>query len=104
MLIVGWIIAMDRQRLPTSGAEPEAWSYFAPNAPGSAWCFTAVELVALQFAAPSMVSAEEMIPAGTESAEGKMIIVTGTRDARRTQFDTLAPIDVLSGSAEWRAS
>ena len=28
-----------------------------------------------------------------------MIIVTGTRDARRTQFDTLAPIDVLPGKA-----
>ncbi|MGH6696328.1 TonB-dependent receptor plug domain-containing protein [Sphingopyxis sp.] len=60
---------------------------------------TACALVALQFAASATASAEEMAPAGTESAEGEAIIVTGTRDARRTQFDTLAPIDVLSGKA-----
>lgn len=60
---------------------------------------TACALVALQFAAPATAAAEEMAPAGSESAEGETIIVTGTRDARRTQFDTLAPIDVLSGKA-----
>lgn len=60
---------------------------------------TACALVALQFVAPATASAEEMATAGTESAEGETIIVTGTRDARRTQFDTLAPIDVLSGRA-----
>ena len=27
------------------------------------------------------------------------IIVTGTRDARRTRFDALAPVDVLSSNA-----
>jgi len=60
---------------------------------------TACALVALQFAAPATAAAEEMAPAVADSAEGEMIIVTGTRDARRTQFDTLAPIDVLSGRA-----
>ncbi len=60
---------------------------------------TACALVALQFAAPSIAMAEEMAPASAEGAEGDMIIVTGTRDARRTQFDTLAPIDVLSSKA-----
>jgi len=59
----------------------------------------ACALVALQFAAPAVAAAQEMTPAGSESAEGEMIIVTGTRDARRTQFDTLAPIDVLSSKA-----
>jgi len=34
-------------------------------------------------------------PAGTE-ASTDTIIVTGTRDRSRTQFDTLAPVDVLS--------
>ncbi len=60
---------------------------------------TACALVALQFAAPAMAAAQGMIPADSEGVEGEMIIVTGTRDARRTQFDTLAPIDVLSGKA-----
>ena len=60
---------------------------------------TACALVALQFAAPAVAAAQEMTPAGSEGVEGDMIIVTGTRDARRTQFDTLAPIDVLSGKA-----
>jgi iron complex outermembrane receptor protein len=64
--------------------------------------FTACALVALQFVAPSAAAANEMIPASADGAdvgEGETIIVTGTRDARRTQFDTLAPIDVLSGRA-----
>ncbi len=60
---------------------------------------TACALVALQFAAPATAAAEDMAPAAADSAEGDTIIVTGTRDARRTQFDTLAPIDVLSGRA-----
>ncbi|HEY0598023.1 TonB-dependent receptor plug domain-containing protein, partial [Sphingopyxis sp.] len=60
---------------------------------------TACALVALQFAAPATAAAEEMASAAADSAEGATIIVTGTRDARRTQFDTLAPIDVLSARA-----
>lgn len=60
---------------------------------------TACALVALQFAAPATASAEEMEPVAAEDAGSETIIVTGTRDARRTQFDTLAPIDVLSGKA-----
>lgn len=60
---------------------------------------TACALVALQFAAPSMAMAEDIASASAEGADGDMIIVTGTRDARRTQFDTLAPIDVLSSKA-----
>ena len=32
-------------------------------------------------------------------AEDAQIVVTGTRDRSRTQFDTLAPVDVLSGDA-----
>ena len=60
---------------------------------------TACALVALQFAAPAVAAAEDTLPAGSDGVEGEMIIVTGTRDARRTQFDTLAPIDVLPGKA-----
>ncbi len=61
---------------------------------------TACALVALQFAAPSIAFAEEAVSTDVEAAnEGDAIIVTGTRDTRRTQFDTLAPIDVLSSQA-----
>lgn len=60
---------------------------------------TACALVALQFAAPSVAFAEDLAPAGAGTADADTIIVTGTRDARRTQFDTLAPIDVLSSNA-----
>jgi len=34
-----------------------------------------------------------------ESIAGSPIIVTGTRNTQRTQFDTLAPVDVLTASA-----
>ena len=61
---------------------------------------TACALVALQFAAPSIAFAEEAVSTDVEAAkDGDAIIVTGTRDTRRTQFDTLAPIDVLSSQA-----
>src|SRR5690242_17042333 len=33
------------------------------------------------------------------STAGDTIVVTGTREVGRTQFDSLAPVDVLSGSA-----
>lgn len=47
-------------------------------------------------AAPLTVSAQE-----NQQEEGTLdtIIVTGTRDAKRTQFDTLTPIDVISSDA-----
>ncbi len=60
---------------------------------------TACALVALQLAAPSVLRAEDDVSASAASTDGDVIIVTGTRDARRTQFDTLAPIDVLSSEA-----
>lgn len=60
---------------------------------------TACALVALQFVAPSVAMAEEAASADAGAADAGTIIVTGTRDARRTQFDTLAPIDVLSSTA-----
>lgn len=60
---------------------------------------TACALVALQLSAPSVVRAEDSTSANAPSADGDVIIVTGTRDARRTKFDTLAPIDVLSSEA-----
>lgn len=60
---------------------------------------TACALVALQLAAPSIARAEDAASASPASIDDDVIIVTGTRDARRTQFDTLAPIDVLSSEA-----
>src|SRR3546814_2820736 len=60
---------------------------------------TACALVALQFAAPSVAHAEDFASADAGADAGEVdvdtIIVTGTRDAPRTQFDTLAPIAVL---------
>lgn len=46
-------------------------------------------------AAPYMASAQEIKDEGTLDT----VIVTGTRDAKRTQFDTLTPIDVISSDA-----
>ena len=37
--------------------------------------------------------------ANDTAADDSLIVVTGTRDRSRTQFDTLAPVDVLSGDA-----
>ncbi|HUD93338.1 TonB-dependent receptor plug domain-containing protein, partial [Sphingobium sp.] len=58
---------------------------------------TASALVALQFAACSFAVAQDAVPA--DDGAGDAIIVTGTRDAKRTKFDALAPIDVLSSKA-----
>ena len=55
---------------------------------------TASALVALQFAACSSAMAQDETPDTGGTADS--IIVTGTRDAKRTKFDALAPIDVLS--------
>ncbi|MDZ3832325.1 MAG: TonB-dependent receptor [Sphingopyxis sp.] len=64
---------------------------------------TACALVALQFVAPSVAMAADAVSADVGAdfadADGDLIIVTGTRDARRTQFDTLAPIDILPSKA-----
>ncbi|MES3154296.1 TonB-dependent receptor plug domain-containing protein [Sphingomonas faeni] len=38
-------------------------------------------------------------PDAAPAADDSQIVVTGTRDRSRTQFDTLAPVDVLSGDA-----
>ncbi len=46
-------------------------------------------------AAPFTASAQENQEEGTLDT----VIVTGTRDAKRTQFDTLTPIDVISSDA-----
>ncbi|WP_420146206.1 TonB-dependent receptor plug domain-containing protein [Sphingobium sp.] len=58
---------------------------------------TASALVALQFSVCSFAMAQDAVPAA--DAAGDAIIVTGTRDAKRTKFDALAPIDVLSSKA-----
>lgn len=51
--------------------------------------------LSLIMAAPALAS-EGTAPAGEYGNEDNVIIVTGTRDAGRTQFDSLAPVDVLS--------
>ncbi|AJP72120.1 TonB-dependent receptor plug domain-containing protein [Sphingomonas hengshuiensis] len=65
---------------------------------------TGSAVVALQFACASAFA--QTAPQDRTTAEadapvedGSMIIVTGTRDRSRTQFDTLSPIDVLSADA-----
>ncbi len=61
---------------------------------------TASALVALQFVAPATLWAQDVAPTAADGeAETDNIIVTGTRDAKRTKFDALAPIDVLSSGA-----
>jgi iron complex outermembrane receptor protein len=57
-------------------------------------------LVALQLActpALAQIAPQDGIDASAD--EGVAIVVTGTRDRSRTQFDTLAPVDVLSADA-----
>jgi iron complex outermembrane recepter protein len=70
--------------------------------------FTGCAVVALQFAMlyPVAAHANEAVEtvgapdaAVDSDASPDMIIVTGTRDATRTQFETLAPVDVLSDDA-----
>lgn len=61
---------------------------------------TASAVVALQFAcASAMAQTAPQADAQTVAEEGDAIIVTGTRDRSRTQFDTLAPVDVLPAEA-----
>ena len=71
--------------------------------------YTECALVALQFAMVSPVAAHSVQPVeasddvqaddSAAAAPTDMIVVTGTRDATRTQFETLAPVDVLSSQA-----
>lgn len=71
--------------------------------------YTGCALVALQFAVVSPVAAHSAQPveAGDDlqaddpaaATPSDTIVVTGTRDATRTQFETLAPVDVLSSQA-----
>lgn len=58
---------------------------------------TTSALVALQLSVSTIAMAQD-----TASSDGDgngAIIVTGTRDAKRTKFDALAPVDVLSSKA-----
>lgn len=57
---------------------------------------TASALVALTFAcAPVAAQTIEQAPAPEGADAGDAIVVTGTRERSRTQFETLAPVDVL---------
>jgi len=56
-------------------------------------------MIALQFSACAFAVAQDNMPAASDIDSGDSIIVTGTRDAKRTKFDTLAPIDVLSSKS-----
>lgn len=59
-------------------------------------------MIALQFACMPLVRAQtETVNTQESEASGDegQIVVTGTRDRARTQFDTLAPVDVLSKAA-----
>ncbi|AHE53366.1 TonB-dependent receptor plug domain-containing protein [Sphingomonas sanxanigenens] len=57
---------------------------------------TAGALVALTFAcAPVMAQTVEQAPAPDAADAGDAIVVTGTRERSRTQFETIAPVDVL---------
>lgn len=58
---------------------------------------TAIVAAQLCVCAPSAYA--EDAPVTTASASDDTIIVTGTRDARRTKYDAMAPIDVLSSDA-----
>ncbi len=45
------------------------------------------------------VFAQNAPPAPAAAPEAEVVVVTGTREAGRTQFQTLAPVDVLSAAA-----
>ncbi len=59
---------------------------------------TGCAAMALAFAIATPAYAQAAEAAEAED-DGAIIIVTGTRDTGRTQFDTAAPVDVLSGEA-----
>jgi iron complex outermembrane receptor protein len=61
---------------------------------------TSSALVALLAGTPALAQTAQDLPSNaSQPAEENQIVVTGTRDRSRTQFDTLAPVDVLSGDA-----
>ncbi|MGC4252956.1 MAG: TonB-dependent receptor plug domain-containing protein [Sphingobium sp.] len=60
---------------------------------------TTSAVIALSFSACSFALAQDNIPADDSVDADNAIIVTGTRDAKRTKLDTLAPIDVLSSKS-----
>lgn len=60
---------------------------------------TGSALVALQlFAMPAAFAQAQTDTAEAAAGTSEQIVVTGTRDRGRTQFDTLAPVDVLSSA------
>lgn len=58
--------------------------------------FVSAAFVALS-TTPTFANTTQSPPAAEASPDE--IVVTGTRDSTRTQFDTMAPVDVVSGSA-----
>jgi iron complex outermembrane receptor protein len=61
---------------------------------------TSGALVALLAGTPALAQTAQNLPSTvTQPNDESQIVVTGTRDRSRTQFDTLAPVDVLSGDA-----
>lgn len=59
---------------------------------------TGSALVALQLACMPAAFAQAQTDSTAAPDSGEQIVVTGTRERARTQFDTLAPVDVLSNA------
>ncbi len=59
---------------------------------------TGSALVALQLACMPAAFAQTQSEPAAAPDSGEQIVVTGTRERARTQFDTLAPVDVLSNA------
>ncbi|MEG3084394.1 TonB-dependent receptor [Sphingomonas sp. PB2P12] len=61
---------------------------------------TSSALVVLLAATPALAqTAQDQSSTAAQPSDENQIVVTGTRDRSRTQFETLAPVDVLSGDA-----
>ena len=62
---------------------------------------TGSALVALVFACLPVSAWAQTMPTAVddETRESDQIVVTGTRERARTQYDTMAPVDVLSSAA-----
>ena len=58
-----------------------------------------IALIASSSAFAQTTSQTPSQPLAGTASDDSLIVVTGTRDRSRTQFDTLAPVDVLSGAA-----
>lgn len=63
--------------------------------PTSLACAISIALSAVLVSAPAF-AADDAVSASPSTAELDTVIVTGTRGSSRTQFDTMAPIDVFS--------